>query len=186
MVVLTELITSVTVIIGEEPRKGEKVLKKWWCRNCRAWIMGCRCYGCGATNYGYPGPHRPGPRPGRPAKALADSFDSTCGFPGEGPSAPGPGARKKASRPKKMEQEKGQAIAKRTENYDDMNCEKAKHTNRVRDLKKGSFAWARIRSEGTAGPLDQERLLIHSIGDDTALRSYLPAVKNFLYLGRRA
>ena len=49
----------------------------------------------------------------------------------------------------------------------------------VRGQKKGPFAWQSVRQQSTIAPIEHERLLTHSVSD-TALCSYLPAVKEFV------
>ena len=55
----------------------------------------------------------------------------------------------------------------------------------MRDLKKGQFAWKHLRDSIADDDDFRVRLLAHSIADDSALRSHLPAVKEFLRFGRR-
>ena len=50
----------------------------------------------------------------------------------------------------------------------------------VRDQKRGPFAWQSVRQQSLTDPIEHERLLIHSVSDNTALCSYLPAVREFV------
>ena len=50
----------------------------------------------------------------------------------------------------------------------------------VRDQKKGPFAWQSVRQQSAIAPIEHEMLLTHSVSDNTALCSYLPAVREFV------
>ena len=50
----------------------------------------------------------------------------------------------------------------------------------MRDQRRGPFAWQVLRERRSFSPGDWERLLVHSVADETALRSYLPAVREFV------
>lgn len=50
----------------------------------------------------------------------------------------------------------------------------------VRDQKKGPFAWQSVRQQSAIAPIEHEMLLAHSVSDNTALCSYLPAVREFV------
>ena len=56
-----------------------------------------------------------------------------------------------------------------------LNTEKEKPRRAVRDLRRGQWAWDNVRRAAAVSSLDCERLLIHPVADDTALRSYVPA-----------
>ena len=51
---------------------------------------------------------------------------------------------------------------------------------RVRDLKKGWKAWELLKQQGDALMLDADLLLVHAVGDKTALTMYAPNVRKFL------
>ena len=55
-----------------------------------------------------------------------------------------------------------------------------KKVRAVRDLKKGAGAWAQVSRSQKQSGVELERLLVHSISNDSALKSYLPAVRAFL------
>lgn len=52
--------------------------------------------------------------------------------------------------------------------------------DKVRDIARGQYAWARVRGDGEDLDPGGERLLVHSVADRTALSSYLPAVPRFV------
>jgi len=54
---------------------------------------------------------------------------------------------------------------------------------KVRDKKRGQYAWQHVQSSARVAQQDIDRLLVHSVADSTALQSYLPAVKLFLQEG---
>ena len=100
-------------------------------------------------------------------------------------SAPAPsGARLKSSRVKKMATEPSALAASLSGDGahtqwtgGPMQAEPEKRP--VRDQKKGPFAWQSVRQQSAIAPIEHERLLIHSVSDNTALCSYLPAVSEF-------
>ena len=51
---------------------------------------------------------------------------------------------------------------------------------RVRDQKKGAHAWDHVAESIDALGVGNELLLVHSVNDDTAMRMYLPAVRDFM------
>jgi len=90
-------------------------------------------------------PHRDHPRP--------EPFDSTKGYPGEGPGTLVSGGRKKASR---------------------------LINQPVRDVKRGQLAWQCVELEADKFGEAAQRLLVHTVSDDVGLKQYLPAVRKFL------
>lgn len=92
-----------------------------------------------------------------------------------------PGARLRARRPKKLEPNTSVHDTGRS-SLEAPPMEVASEKREIRDLKRGAFAWKRVRETGGKGmsPAEMERLLVHSVNDDTALKSYLPAVRDFL------
>ena len=80
------------------------------------------------------------------------AFDHTLGYPGEGPPS-------KVANDGRLRHHAADVKGHRT---------------RHRDLRRGGNAWARPSSLGA------EPLLVHTVVDNTGLRYYLPAVRNFL------
>ena len=98
--------------------------------------------------------------------------------------------RVKASRPKKdavnstMVEQPGDRIFKVDQTTGKERRMKASDMDeegqRVRDLKKGWKAWQILKDQGAAQLLDADLLLVHSVGDKTALTMYAPNVRRFL------
>jgi hypothetical protein len=108
-------------------------------------------------------------------------YDHTRGFPGEGPAAPD-GARLKAARPRKLPREATGADLSAVgppRSYQ-LDLEHSEEQRGQRDEKRGRYAWQIVRQKPGIQGLEMERLLVHSITDDSALKLYLPAVQKFV------
>lgn len=97
--------------------------------------------------------------------------------------------RIKASRPRKIEPVAGEgdhitqlfAVHQKTSKERRMKQSDAdEEGKRVRDLKKGWKAWELLKQQGEALMLDADLLLVHAVGDKTALTMYAPNVRKFL------
>ena len=103
--------------------------------------------------------------------------DDTLGFPGEGPAAPD-GARLRASRPRKCPAPRAGAAEVQTSNQLDL--EHADERRGQRDEKRRRYAWQIARQKPDSSGIEMERLLVHSVTDDSALKLYLPALQQFI------
>lgn len=106
-------------------------------------------------------------------------YDHTLGFPGEGPAAPD-GARLKASRPRKALCADFGASGRPCPDPYQLELEHAGERRGQRDVKRGRYALQVVRQKPDISGIEMERLLIHSITDDSALKLYLPAVQQFI------
>ncbi len=102
-----------------------------------------------------------------------------CCMAGDGPSALLT-KRLKVNRPSKL----GSRFAKSAAPSDDRKGVGAGgklswEDSKVRDLKRGARAWENFHAVAEDVESAGERLLIHSVSDDTALKSYIPAVRKF-------
>ena len=96
-------------------------------------------------------------------------------------SAPAPpGARLKVSRPRKLPPEEDSYRAPVASCSPDLPMEIGPEKRMVRDQKRGKHAWEVVRARGVVSAPELDRLLVHSVSDETALRSYLPAVRTFV------
>jgi len=106
-----------------------------------------------------PAPPPQASQPKRPRdKPRPEPFDSTKGYPGEGPGVLVSGGRKKVSRAKNQP---------------------------VRDVKRGELAWKNVEKQADRYGEAAQRLLVHTVADDVGLKQYLPAVKKFLDFAQR-
>ena len=96
-------------------------------------------------------------------------------------SAPAPpGARIRSTRPRKMVENKMPQVAPAPSGSVRLPMEIAPERRPIRDQRRGPFAWQVVRNQHSCSPGDWDRLLVHSVADETALRSYLPAVRDFV------
>jgi integrase len=92
-------------------------------------------------------------------RPRGERFDSTKGYPGEGPGILVSGGRKKASRASKQA---------------------------VRDVKRGQLAWQKVELQADQCEEAAQRLLVHTVTDDVGLKQYIPAVRKFLDFAEHA
>ena len=133
------------------------------------------------------------------AGALPDPTTEDATVPG-GTAARHPSAgeltkgRIKASRPRKDEQDlsvpgRGAqtfAVDQKTSKERRMKqSDTDEDGKRVRDLKKGWKAWELLKQQGDSLTLDADLLLVHAVGDKTALTMYAPNVRKFLEFAER-
>jgi len=116
---------------------------------------------------------------GGPHWDSAHTYGATNTWGSEGPCAPGAGSRVKASRPKKAEHDDTDYTYLDHVFSDDTGEKPVVEKRQVRDNKKGRYAWQAVRAAANATAASADRLLVHSVGDTTALTLYLPRVRGF-------